>query len=863
MGRLILILMTGMMLIADGVSAAPIQREIGEGWRFRRARSENWYPATVPGVVHTDLMANGLLDDPFKGLDERAAQWVDKEDWVYQTAFDVAPEVLAQERVELVFYGLDTYADVYLNDERILTADNMFRTWRAEVKPLLRRTGNTLRVCFHSPIERAMPLWEADPMKYRASNDQSANGGLFDRKLSVFTRKAGYHYGWDWGPRLVTSGIWRPVVLRAWSGTRLTDVRFVQSGVSARRADVRVVAQVSAERAFPDATLRVVDEDTGRTLAESRVKLTPGDNEAEAAFTLRNPRLWWCNGMGDQPLYRFRTELILDGRRSDSCSRRIGIRSIETVRETDGEGVGFYFRLNGRRIFAKGVNYIPGDSFLPRMTGERYRRTVCDAAEAHMNMIRVWGGGIYEDDRFYDLCDEYGILVWQDFAFACSVYPAEGEFLESVRREAEDNVRRLRNHACLALWCGNNEIMDALFNWSADGGWLGDYRRQNPAWADRIWKQYRTLFHELLPEVVEAENPETFYLPTSPFSDEKGSRSEHVGDSHFWTVWQQGLPIAGFADVRSRFFSEYGYQSFPEYATVKAYATERRDEDIASEVMMWHQRGGTGANATIARNVAYQYGAARDFASFLYLSQLLQADAMRTAVEAHRRDMPHCMGSLYWQHNDCWPGASWSTCDYFGRCKAAYYSVRRAFEEVLLSARVHNDSLQIRAVSDRPERIEGEVTLRAVTFDGKPVEERRFAVRLAASENRICLEEPLETLLKGHSPREVAVSVTLRESDGRLWRSVLMLCRPAETTLPRDAVTWRIAPAEGGYRVEFEAAKFARGVFLTVEGDVCDVSDNGFDLMPGERRTVTVRSVLPPQDFSAALRVYTLADALQ
>lgn len=863
MRRLILPVAIGMSLCVTGLTAAPLQQEIGEGWRFRQARSANWYPATVPGVVHTDLMDNGLLDDPFEGFNERAAQWVDKEDWIYETTFDVSTDVLAQERAELIFYGLDTYADVYLNDERIVGADNMFRTWRAEVKPLLRPAGNTLRIYFHSPIKVALPMWEAEPMKYLASNDQAANGGLIDRKVSIFTRKAGYHYGWDWGPRLVTSGIWRPVVLKAWSQARLCDVRFVQSSVCAQRADVRVVAKVSAEKAIPDALLRVVDEETGRTLAERRVCLSPGENQAEASFTLRNPKLWWCNGMGDQHLYRFRAELLIGGREGGVCSRRIGIRSIEVVREPDEEGTNFYFKINGRPIFAKGVNYIPGDIFLPRMNSEQYAKTIRNAAEANMNMIRVWGGGIYEDDRFYDLCDEYGMLVWQDFAFACSVYPAEGEFLDSVRREAEDNIRRLRNHACLALWCGNNEIMDALFNWGADGGWLGNYRRQNPAWADRIWKQYTALFHELLPEVVASENPETYYLPTSPFSDEKGSRLEHIGDYHYWTTWQQGLPIATFADIRSRFFSEYGYQSFPEYASVKAYAPEKRDQDITSDVMIWHQRGGAKANATIAKNVAYQYGEARDFPSFLYLSQLLQGDAMKTAVEAHRRDMPHCMGSLYWQHNDCWPVASWSSCDYYGRRKVAYFSVRRAFEEVLVSAYVRGDSLRVQVASDREVRSGGELTLRVMTFDGETVAERRLPARFAAGESRICLQEPLATLLRGYDLREVVVSVTLREKSGHEWRNVLTLCRPSEMALPKNAVIWHIEPAEGGYRVAMEASKFARGVFLTVEEEVCDFSDNGFDLLPGERRVVIIRSKLTPEAFEESLRIYTLADALR
>lgn len=407
-------------------------KNLHEGWKFRQARLTNWYPATVPGVVHTDLLQNKIIEDPFFRLNERGLQWIDKEDWVYETCFTLAADMMRKENMELVFEGLDTYADVYLNDECILKADNMFRRWSIPVRQYIREENNILKVYFHSPVKIDVPKWDALSYQYPASNDQSENGGLFNKKISIFARKAGYHYGWDWGPRLVTSGIWRPVYIRAWSDLRINDVFIEQKEVGAGRAVIAGHVELDADKDMDGVLVTITDEATGRVLGEWQADLKRGTNRVTVDFVLHKPKLWWSNGLGEPFLYRFRTDIIAGGELLDSKTERVGIRSLKVVHQPDKDGHTFYIELNGRPVFAKGANYIPSDNFLPRVTPENYKRTILDAAGVNMNMLRVWGGGIYENDVFYDLCDEHGIMIWQDFMFACSMYPAEGALLDNI-----------------------------------------------------------------------------------------------------------------------------------------------------------------------------------------------------------------------------------------------------------------------------------------------------------------------------------------------------------------------------------------------------------------------------------------------
>ena len=831
-----------------------VVKNLHEGWKFRQARLTNWYPATVPGVVHTDLLQNKIIEDPFFRLNERGLQWIDKEDWVYETCFTLAADMMRKENMELVFEGLDTYADVYLNDECILKADNMFRCWSIPVRQYIREENNILKVYFHSPVKIDVPKWDALPYQYPASNDQSENGGLFNKKISIFARKAGYHYGWDWGPRLVTSGIWRPVYIRAWSDLRINDVFIEQKEVGAGRAVIAGHVELDADKDMNGVLVTITDEVTGRVLGEWQADLKRGTNRVTVDFVLHKPKLWWSNGLGEPFLYRFRTDIIAGGELLDSKTERVGIRSLKVVHQPDKDGHTFYIELNGRPVFAKGANYIPSDNFLPRVTPENYKRTILDAAGVNMNMLRVWGGGIYENDVFYDLCDEYGIMIWQDFMFACSMYPAEGALLDNIHQEAVDNVKRLRNHACIALWCGNNECQDAWLGW----GWKCEIERQNKEYADKIWAQYRQQYHVTLPGVVREYAPGTFYWPSSPFAFEGEMSGTTDGDRHYWSVWHGKAPISDYDSEKSRFFSEYGFQSFPEFESVKRYAPYPEDWDIRSEVMMSHQRGGDHANGLIETYLLNEYKKPRDFRAFLYMNHVLQGDAIKTAIESHRRQMPYNMGTLFWQHNDCWPVASWASRDYYGRWKAQHYYVRKAYDDILISSVVEGDDLKVYAVSDRLENTSGQLQLQVCQFDGTVVHHWGKSVGISGNDSRVCFSAPLAKLLEGADRGTVYVRVDYTDKSGRVYHNNYCLGKQKDMDYPKVDLQTEVRSIEGGYEVMVSADKFARAVCLSVADNESVYSDNYFDVQPKSSVQVQVRTRLSAEAFNASLRLTCL-----
>ena len=822
-----------MLSLSFGLStqAEAAKQSINDGWKFRQARQGNWHEAKVPGEVHTDLMREGIIDDPFFALNERGVQWVDKEDWIYETSFVPSKEVLEQNNIDMVFNGLDTYADVYLNDSLILKADNIFRRWNVPVKNMLKEGTNVLRIYFHSPIKVDIPKFDSLDFFYEAINDQSENGGVFDKRVSVFARKAGYHYGWDWGPRLVTSGIWRPISLEGWSNTKIDNLFIETQKITDRKASVNATLSIRSEQSQKKCKIEFIDLSTDKKLHTKTISLKEGINNILLPFDISNPRLWWCNGLGKPDLYDIRCNVIVAGKAVASATVTTGIRTVEIVRENDTEGTSFYFKLNGTPVFAKGANYIPCDNFLSRVTKEIYERTIKDAADVNMNMLRVWGGGIYEDDYFYELCDRYGIMVWQDFMFACSLYPAEGAMLKNIRQEAIDNVVRLRNHPSIVIWCGNNECLEAWHGWS----WKTRYAQQGVD--SIIWKQYDTLFHKELPAVVAKYSPKTFYWPSSPFSRYDGIAEPDKGDFHLWTVWGQSKPIEDYNRIRSRFFSEYGFQSFPTIETVKKYAPDPKDWDINSDVMLAHQRGGQNANNRIKNYLDASYPQPKDFQSLLYMTQILQGDAIRIAIEAHRRDKPYCMGSLFWQHNDCWPVASWSSRDYYGNWKAQHYFARKAFDDILLSNVISDNTLSVYAISDRKTIVNGILRLSVLTLDGNVIfrEEKKTTIPIDGVEKIVY---DLNAIV-GNNDKSKLIVVSEYNDDSDCYESISAMLTHKEMDYTRPNITWSAKEANGEKFIELTTDVFVRGLFLSLPDNECRYSDNFFDLLPG--RTITVK----------------------
>jgi len=815
-----------------------VTQELNKNWEFRQINTDTWLPAVVPGSVHSDLMKNQIIEDPFYRLNEERLQWIDKTDWEYRTVFFADDEVLNRERNELVFEGLDTYAQVFLNDEMVLQADNMFRTWVVDISGKLKKGENELVILFESPTRKGLEALQAFGFQLAADNDQSEAGEMGGDRVSPYIRKAPYHFGWDWGPRLVTSGIWRPVLLRAWSTGRLNGIHLVSENINEQVAELS--AEVDIEALEPgDYSVKVLtspDDNFQRISVPPQrisVKLIKGDNKINIPVTIEKPELWQPNSYGDQVMYRCQFELYKGKKLIDSKIETTGLRNARLVREADPDGTGdsFYFEINGKPVFAKGANYIPNDVFLDRVSPEKYEYIVKSAADANMNMLRVWGGGIYEDDLFYDLCDRYGIMVWQDFMFACAMYPGNDEFLESVRQEATDNVRRLRNHPCIVLWCGNNEIEAAWGPYDENRGW-GWKQRYKEEQRAVIWKAYDTLFHKILPAVITEEDPERPYWHSSPSAGmgKLASYDTRSGDIHYWGVWHGLHPFTDFRKYKGRFMSEYGFQSFPEFNSVKKY-TLPEDHDIESEVMMAHQRSGIG-NLRIRQYMAEDYRVPQDFEQFLYVGQLLQAEAIRVAIESHRADMPYCMGSLYWQLNDCWPVASWSGIDYYGRWKALHYFVKEAFKPSVLVVSEENDSLRVKVVSDQGEIGNWKLEIRLVDFSGAVLNE------ISTLSDKVIFNSS-DFLGKADRSSVVLVSKLIKENE-IIDTDLHYFVNPKVLKLVDPQLNMNIVEKGDLFELNISAKYLAKNVFLYADGLEEQFSDNYFDILPGENITVTI-----------------------
>jgi beta-mannosidase len=838
-----------------------------QGWEFRRAREatepgvpedlretlSSWLPATVPGTVHTDLLARGLIPDPFFRNGELRVQWVGEEDWIYRKSFTVGSNLLEKEVVQLVLHGLDTFAQVRLNGNTVLEADNMFRSWVVDVKGALRIGENTLEILFRSPLQPALDARAALPYELPAGNDRG------DPPSRVFVRKAAYHYGWDWGPRLVTSGIWRPIDLVGWSGGRVSDLHLttdsITDGAGFVTASVEVlIAREEAERRIAGGNVPVVvtvSSPVGAFEPQSReLPVEPGRNRVEFSIQVPEPRLWWPNGLGEPRLYTAQA-VLKAGRKVDTLRTRFGLRTLELVTEPDSIGESFFFRVNDVPVFMKGANIIPLDHFSPRVTGEDYRALFQDVVWANMNMLRVWGGGIYETDIFYDLADEHGILVWQDFMFANGMYPGDSTFLASVEAEASHQVRRLRNHPSLALWCGNNEMDEGWKNW----GWARNY--DTPEDSAAVRRAYEAVFHQLLPGIVAELDPGRRYWPSSPSLGWGDPESLNRGDSHYWGIWHGREDFQVFAEKLPRFSSEYGFQAFPPMETVEAF-TRPEDREIFHPTMLVHQKHPVG-NELILDYMARDFPVPEAFDDFVYVSQLLQARGMRTAFEAHRRAMPRTMGTLYWQLNDTWPVVSWSSRDFFGRLKALHYAAKRAFAPTLVSSTQRGDTLEVWGIREPGEPVDGTLLLELLDFDGFVLWEDSVPVSLGENQSRI-LWRGSASLLEGTDPRKSVFSARLLSSWGSetVPSALHYFHPPKELELRIPTIRVDLEANEDGADLILEADVLAKDVYLRLgEGRF---SDNFFDLMPGRPHRVSVQTEKSTEEVRAELIIRTLAE---
>ncbi len=790
------------MLIQDLCGSWTVSKDRGADYRS--------IPAVVPGCIHLDLLRAKLIEDPFKRDHESELMWIGETDWVFERDFSVDAGIMEHDRITLECEGLDTLAVLSVNGRKLGTTDNMFRIWTFDARPFLKPGTNRLSIRFRAAANEA---------ELRGNEGRTLNGGG-----RCYLRKEQCNFGWDWGPTCVTAGIWRPIRLRAWNVARIADVAIRQRHGRNRIALPVEISVEALERKNLTVHLRISLD--GETVSEcqapaarSRVRLLP---------VVSRPELWWPNGMGEQTLYDVAVDLRDgDGQVLDNWQRRIGLRKIELARplDKDNRGSGFFFRCNGVDVFAKGANWIPADTFQARVQPDDYDYLLTSAAEAHMNMIRVWGGGIYENDVFYDLCDELGLMVWQDFMFACGAYPAfDRAFLANVEQEAIDNVTRLRHHACLALWCGNNELEQMhLHN--------GDLKR-----GAMLPEEYAALFERLLPRVLRRLDPDRPYWPSSEHTpgNRDQSKDPNAGDSHLWDVWHGRQPFEWYRSAYPRFCSEFGFQSFPEPRTVAGY-TVPEERNITSYVMERHQRSGIG-NQTIMHYMLSWFRMPSGFHNSLWLSQLQQGLAIKYAVEHWRRNRPRCMGALYWQLNDCWPVASWSSIDFHGRWKALHFMAKRFFAPVLVSGveDAGAGTVDIHVSNDNRSSFEGKIHWRVTRVNGTPVIEGGKTVSVGAGRSRRLAVVKLAAILKSLGARDLLVWLSLQDRQGvEVSRNLVSFCRPKHMALCEPDIAVDVDPADhDSFYVTLRAARPALWVWMGLSGGDAQFDDNFFCLEP-------------------------------
>jgi beta-mannosidase len=791
-------------------------------WRFRDAtRGSPWRAAVVPGCVHRDLLRHRLIPDPFWGANELKLQWIEERDWEYRASFTAPVSLLAEEVVELVADGLDTVATILLNGREVARTDNMFLGHRWEVKPLLRSGKNELLIRFGSTMDYIRT--------HRTGHNPRDINDPVGRCTVI--RKQQCQFGWDWGPRFVTAGIWRDLRMEGWTGNRIDSVRVAQE----HRDDGSVVLSFAPELSRPDPRAIV----SGTVSLDGKVVAQIKNREAK----IPNPRLWWPRGQGAQPLYQLAVEAIgSDGAPAGRWMQRIGLRTLALDRHADQWGQSFRFVVNGRPVFAKGANWIPAHTFVAGLNRADYERDLRSAVEANMNMVRVWGGGIYESEDFYDLCDELGLLVWQDFMFACTLYPADAAFLASSRTEADYQIRRLRHRACLALWCGNNEVF----------GCNADLLAANK----KLLADYEALFHLALPDAVAAQDGITPYWPSSPWRGDLDAglpAGEARGDTHFWDVWHARKPVKDYENYAFRFASEFGMQSFASGETQASFCPPE-DANVFGPTMTNHQKNRFG-NQIILDYVSRQYRFPKDQDALIFLSQLNQAECMRVGVEHYRRNMPRCMGALYWQLNDCWPVASWSSLEFSGRWKALHHLARRFFAPALVSAHVPGEEqtitnnyrrttvreVHLYTIYDAPETARGVLRWDLLLFDGEKVlsGSRPVALRPGESVRQKTLD--LEKPMAKHGRDNLYLRIALEIAGVRVSEDTVFLAPPRFLALPqaKTAVIIKLRSPKRA-ALTFTAPVFQHRFAFDLAGIAHRSSDNYFELYPREKKTVEV-----------------------
>jgi len=806
---------------------------LDEGWQFSQTGKNQWYDAEVPGSVQRDLIRHGVLPDPYFGTNENVVQWPEKEDWDFKKSFMLSEEQLNHDDALLFFEGLDTHADVFLNGSRILQSQNMFVGHKISVKNLLRKGENNLYIRFFSPITRMLPAAATAGFDYPADNDHGTP------KLSVYSRKAPYQFGWDWGMRLVQMGIWKPITLTFYDKARIDDFFVKQTSVTKEKAIIDNQIEIYSVEPQPvDASIAIeygLKGESQKTVSKNIV-LNPGKNVVSIPLQIDNPKRWMPVNWGKPYLYDFKAKLSFGNQTIAEKIESVGLRKVQLIQKDDEIGKSFYFEVNDIPLFAKGANYIPGEILRTQQDTAYYQRLFDNITSANMNFVRVWGGGTYEDDYFYRLADEKGILVWQDFIFGCTPYPSDDVFLQNVREEVIYNVKRLRNHASLAFWCGNNEIEEGLRYWGWD-------KRNTPETME-LWKKgYDKTFRTLIPDLLSQYDGTRSYIHGSPYNSSWGKiESFKSSDVHDWGLWHGRMPFEAMADRLPRFASEFGFQSFPEMKTIRTFATEK-DFDINSDVMKIHQKSGVG-NVIIKQYMDMYFHEPKNFEDFVYLGLVMQGNGMEEAVEANRRGRPYCMGALYWQINDDWPVVSWSSIDYYNNWKAQHYRMRDVFAPLALGVKFADNKLNYYTMSDYLNDIDNlKLTIQVIDFSKGVVRELKEKVNAKANSSQVVKSIDVLSLISESDKANTVIRAGLSDDKGKtISTKDYFFYWPNKLNLPETKVNTKITYADGKYTVTLTSPKLAKDVFIEIPVLGARFSDNFIDLMPGEKRVIEITS---------------------
>jgi beta-mannosidase len=839
---------------------------INGGWEFREYKGvtpkmSEWRSAIVPGLIHTDLMAYQLIPDPFYRDNEAKVQWVSNTDWEYRKTITTDQNLLKHNNIELVFEGLNTLADVYLDGKLLFKADNMFREWRVNIKPYLKAGNNVVSVVFHQIKPEVARLDKLHPDEDNGLDTTNAMIKAFVQglKQGSYIRKAAYEKGWDWGPNMITCGIWRPAYIETWDNEKISDFGIIQSDVSQQAAHINASIQVLS-MVKTTATLKLEYSFSGqKTELSYPVTLHEGKNELSYPFNITDPKLWYPHGYGAQNLYDFKATLLTNGKIADQASTRSGLRSVKLNTEQDSSGRKFEFIVNGIPVFAKGANIIPFDHFPTRVTKEKYRHFLGAAVNANMNMVRLWGGGYYETQEFYNTCDELGIMVWQDFMFANATPP---NFLrENIEKEVDYQVRRLRNHPSIAIWCGNNEIAITMETGmgAIPDGLKALFEMLTPK-TNGPYINYLSYFDGTIPNIVKGLSPEMPYTSSAPTANfEKQSPVFNSGDRHNYDVWWNNKDIEVQSGYHVRFISETGIQGFPDMQTIASF-TLPEDRDVKSPIMNAHQKNLlVNGNGVIAKIIKSEYKETTDFYSFVYLSQLVQAQSLKIFDESMRRQRPFSMGFLYWQLNDSWPVISWSTMDYQGRPKASLYFAKRFFAPLLVSPFQEDGKVNIYTVSDLTTVTPATLEIKLVDFTGKVLLDKKTNVAVSPLSSTIAYTITQKDLDDaGYNASNNYLTTQLSNGKETLSSNILYFKKPKDLIFPKGNIQGVIIKSGDHYLLTLSSPVLAPNVAVSFAADDVEFSDNFMDVLPGEPLTITLKSKASLEQLQKSLKIISL-----